>query len=75
MLKVGAAQFVCKDHRPYSAVKGRGLHDLLTAAMIFGLQYPEAKREDLFEAIPEYDEISLSRGGYRYPRENTRNSQ
>lgn len=43
---------MCKDLRPYYAIEREGLIDLCHASMIFGQNYPKAKKKDLIVALP-----------------------
>lgn len=52
MLKNAAVQFVCEDLRPYCAIEGNGLFNLVSAAMELGKKYPNITSNDLKCLLP-----------------------
>lgn len=59
-LKLGAANFVAKDLRPYFAVECTGLMDLCTSCMEFGQLYRKANRVDLEKAMPSRNTVKAT---------------
>lgn len=55
--KKAAAMFVAKDLRPYLAVEGEGLFELLVTAMKFGQQYKKATDDDLRNMLPSRNTV------------------
>lgn len=60
--KEAAVNLVCKDLRPYSAIECEGLIDLCHASMIFGQQYPKAKKGDLIASLPTRNTVKSAVG-------------
>lgn len=55
--KAAAANFVSKDIRPYRAIEGGGLFDLLNTCMKFGQANSHATAENLREALPSRNTV------------------
>lgn len=55
--KSAAANFVSKDLRPYLAIEGEGLFDLLSTAMKFGQSYKKATIDDLRQVLPSRNTV------------------
>lgn len=55
--KDAASNFIAKDLRPYLAIEGNGLFELLTVAMKFGQSYRKATEDDLREVIPSRNTV------------------
>lgn len=52
-LREGCVQYVCNDLRPYYAVEGKGLRELVYACMLIGQAYPHLSREEFDENFPK----------------------
>lgn len=59
-LKEAAAKFIVKDIRPFLAIEGEGIFDLLLAVMKFGQRNPKATNEHLLEALPSRNTVRSS---------------
>lgn len=57
MLKEASVRFVCEDLRPYSAIEGRGVFELIAAGVEIGKRYPNLTRSDLMISLPSRDTV------------------
>lgn len=51
-LKEGSVRYKCEDLRPYTAIEGNGLFQLVTAAAELGKSYPMITAEDIKRVLP-----------------------
>lgn len=51
-IKDAAAKFIVKDIRPFLAIEGEGLRDLIYSGIQLGRKYPKMNEADLRNAIP-----------------------
>lgn len=50
--KEATVRFVSEDLRPYSAIEGNGISELIVAAVRLGQVYPNMSKEDIMTVIP-----------------------
>lgn len=51
-IKEASTQYVCEDLRPYAAIEGSGLFQLVYAALELGKSYPTMTADDLKRILP-----------------------
>lgn len=62
MIRESAVRFVCEDLRPYIAIEGNGLMNLMQASFELGQAYPQMTNQELQAVIPSRSTVQRSVG-------------